>query len=137
VIELDPLFLTLEEVLDVHADQLRLFGGTAGIRDHGSLESAIATPSATFSGAFLHGTIWQMAAAYAFHIAQNQPFLDGNKRVGLNACLLFLALNGWEVVDPGGALYDGMIGFADGSMNKSGFADLLRSLSVPSDSMEA
>ena len=64
-----------------------------------------------------------MAAAYAFHIAQNQPFLDGNKRVGLNACLLFLALNGWEVVDPPGSLYDAMIAFAEGTLEKPGMAD--------------
>ena len=92
--------LTLAEVLEIHADQLRLFGGSEGIRDQGALESAVATPEATFAGAFLHETLWEMAAAYAFHIAQNQPFLDGNKRVGLNACLLFLTLNGWQVNDP-------------------------------------
>lgn len=132
----DPLFLTLSEVLEIHADQLRLFGGSDGIRDQGALESAIAMPETTFGGAFLHETLWDMAAAYAFHIAQNQPFLDGIKRVGLNACLLFLALNGWEVNDPAGALYDAMIAFAEGTLEKSGLADILRSLAVPLDSLE-
>jgi death on curing protein len=136
VSDTEPVFLTLAEVLEIHADQLRLFGGSEGIRDQGALESAIATPEATFAGAFLHETLWEMAAAYAFHIAQNQPFLDGNKRVGLNACLLFLALNGWEVNDPTGALYDAMIAFAEGTLKKPGLADILRSLAIPLDSFE-
>ena len=59
----DPLFLSLEEVLELHADQLRLFGGTAGIRDKGALESAIAVPFATFGGEFLHTCLFEMAAA--------------------------------------------------------------------------
>ena len=129
----DPLFLSLEEVLELHADQIRLFGGTAGIRDKGALESAIAVPSATFDGEFLHTGLFEMAAAYAFHIAQNQPFLDGNKRAGLNACLVFLMLNGWEVVDPQEALYDAMLAFAVGSLDKLGFAGLLESLATEID----
>lgn len=62
----EPLFLTLSEVLEIHADQLRLFGGSDGIRDQGALESAIAMPEATFAGTFLHENLWDMAAAYAF-----------------------------------------------------------------------
>ncbi len=114
----ESLFLTLSEVLEIHADHSCLFGGSDGIRDQGALESAIAMPEATFAGAFLRETRWDMAAAYAFHIAQNQPVLDGNRRVGLNACLLFLALNGGEINDPAGALYDVMIAFAEGTLEK-------------------
>lgn len=72
-----------------------------------------------------------MAAAYAFHIAEGQPFLDGNKRAALNAALVFLDLNGWLVSDPEMRLYDGMIGFATGDLGKAQFAELLRSLSAP------
>ena len=72
----EPLFLTVDEVL-LHADQLRLFGGSDGIRDQGALDSAVATPASTFDGKFLHQDLFHMAAAYAFHIAENQPFVDG------------------------------------------------------------
>lgn len=69
-----------------------------------------------------------MAAAYAFHIAQNQPFVDGNKRAGLGAALVFLKLNGIEIDDPDAQLYDAMIAFAERRMDKSGLARLLRTL---------
>lgn len=98
---MDPseiIFLTYEEILTFHADQLRLFGGQDGIRDDGVLRSAIATPEASFDGIYLHDNVFLMAAAYAFHIAEGQPFVDGNKRTGLNAALVFLELNGWSVV---------------------------------------
>jgi death on curing protein len=126
-----PLFLTLNEVLELHADQLRLFGGADGVRDAGALESAVAMAEATFDGAFLHDGPFEMAAAYAFHIAENQPFLDGNKRTALNAALVFLYLNGWEVSDPDMQLYEAMIGFAIRSTTKRDFARLLKALSEP------
>ena len=70
-----------------------------------------------------------MAAAYAFHIAQNQPFLDGNKRTGLLSALVFLDLNGIQVVERDNEFYDAMIGLATGILSKEGLADLLRSRS--------
>lgn len=76
----DPLFLTVNEILTLHEDQLRLFGGASGIRDRNALESAVMTPASTYDGAFLHDDLFHMAAAYAYHIAENQPFVDGNKR---------------------------------------------------------
>ena len=108
-IEPAPLFLTVEDVLALHDDQLRLFGGSAGVRDAGALDSAVATPAATFDQEFLHDDLFHMAAAYAFHIAENQPFVDGNKRTGLNAAIVFLDINGWIVSDPDMRLYDAMI----------------------------
>jgi death-on-curing protein len=88
-------------------------------------------PAATFDGTFLHVSVFEMAAAYAFHIAQNQPFFDGNKRTGLNAALVFLYVNGWLVADPQMALYDAMLAFASHTLDKVGFARLLESLAVP------
>lgn len=129
----EPCFLTLEEVLELHSDQLRLFGGSDGLRDGGALESAVAMPSATFDGSFLHDGPFEMAAAYAFHIAENQPFIDGNKRTALNAALVFLNLNGWNVSDPDMALYDAMIAFATRTLDKRGFARLLQSLAEPGE----
>jgi len=93
----------------LHDEQLERFGGSAGVRDRGGLESAVAVVQATFDGRLLHSDNFEMAAAYAFHIAENQPFVDGNKRTGLNAALVFLDMNGWLVLDPDQRLYDAMI----------------------------
>lgn len=129
----EVVFLTYEEILQFHADQLRLFGGQDGIRDDGVLRSALATPEASFDGVFLHESVFHMAAAYAFHIAEGQPFVDGNKRTGLNAALVFLELNGWSVDDPQGELYGAMIGLATGALNKSGLAEVFQSLAEHAD----
>jgi death on curing protein len=127
----EPLFLSVDEVLDLHADQLRLFGGSDGVRDRGALDSAVATPASTFDGAFLHEDLFHMAAAYAFHIAENQPFVDGNKRTALNAALVFLDINGWVVSDPDARLYDAMLSIATRLLDKRGLAVLLQELAVP------
>jgi death-on-curing protein len=87
------VFLTLDEVIALHSDQIERYGGRAGIRDLGLLQSALGTPSATFEGRFLHEGLHEMAAAYLFHVVRNHPFVDGNKRVGLMALLAFLGLN--------------------------------------------
>ncbi len=91
------LFLTLQEALDLHKDQIRRYGGIEGIRDVALLHSALATPQATFGGSFLHEGLYAMAGAYLFHIVQNHPFLDGNKRTGALAAIVFLGLNGIEL----------------------------------------
>jgi death-on-curing protein len=127
----DPVFLDVDDVLSMHDDQLHHFGGSAGIRDQGALESAVAVPSSTFDGAYLHADLFEMAAAYAFHIAENQPFLDGNKRTGLNAAVVFLDLNGWLVLDPDERLADAILQLAGRRLDKRGLADLLRELSRP------
>ena len=88
----DPEFLELEDVLAIHREQLARFGGGAGIRDAGLLDSALATPRATFGGSYVHGDVFSMAAAYAFHVAENQPFVDGNKRTGLLCAVVFLEI---------------------------------------------
>jgi len=82
-------FLTVDDVEFLHEEQLRLFGGLEGVRDRAALESAVAVPTATFAGDFLHEDIFVMAAAYAYHLAESQAFLDGNKRTALNAALVF------------------------------------------------
>jgi death-on-curing protein len=89
----NPTFLTLAEVLEIHRDQINRYGGDPGIRDLDLLQSALAVPAAGFGGRFLHSDIYEMAAAYLFHIIQNHPFVDGNKRTGAVAALVFLALN--------------------------------------------
>ena len=90
---MNPTFLSIGEVLEIHRDQISRYGGDPGIRDLGLLQSALAMPAAGFGGRYLHGDLYEMAAAYLFHIIQNHPFVDGNKRTGVVAALVFLALN--------------------------------------------
>jgi death-on-curing protein len=128
----EPDFLSVEDVTQIHDEQIAAYGGAAGVRDQGLLESAVAMPRASFGEAYLHADLAHMAAAYAFHIAQNQPYLDGNKRTGLVAALVFLDLNGVTVLDPRERLYDAMIAVAERRMDKDGLAELFRELSVQS-----
>lgn len=88
----EPLWLTPDAVADVHSEQLALFGGPDGIRDLGLLESALARPVNRF--AYGERDLAVLAAAYAFGIARNHPFVDGNKRVSLLTLIIFLRLNG-------------------------------------------
>lgn len=94
----EPVFLSLEDVLEIHRDQIQHYGGLPGVRDLGLLQSAVCMPLAEFDGNFLHKDLFEMAAAYLFHLAMNHPFIDGNKRVGVVAALVFLDLNGYELV---------------------------------------
>ncbi len=89
----DPVLLDIEDVLVIRDEQLGRYGGAAGLRDAALLESAVAMPRATAGGEFVHEDLFAMAAAYAFRIAQNQPFIDGTKRTGLLAGLVFLDLS--------------------------------------------
>jgi len=113
------LFLTLDEMLSLHAEQIRLFGGSSGVRDVGLLESAMGSVEATFDGAFLHETIFAMAAAYLHAICRNHPFLDGNKRTAVAAALTFLEMNGIEVDADEDAFYDLVIGVIEGRVSKA------------------
>ncbi len=92
-----PKFITWNEVLDIHTDQISSFGGSVGIRDEGLLESALAQPQVTFAGELLHPTIYQQAAAYLYHLAMNHPFIDGNKRTAFAVMDTFLRLNGYAL----------------------------------------
>lgn len=123
---LRPVFLTLDEVLALHADQLERYGGDPGLRDVGLLESALATPRATFGRAYLHGSLPEMAAAYLFHLVGNHPFVDGNKRVGLAAAIAFLGLNGlWLEAEPD-ELTELVLRLARGEATKAEAAEFLR-----------
>lgn len=122
-------FLTLDQVLRLHSKSLAQHGGTDGIRDMGLLQSAIAQPAASFGGEYLHASLFEKAAAYAFHIAENQPFLDGNKRTALLSALVFMKSNGVAIRhDPRDELYPAMIALANRQLDKSGLAALLRRL---------
>src|SRR6266852_1644927 len=83
----------MEEAREIHADQIERYGGSPGIRDITLLQSAIAMPAAGFGEQYLHADLFEMAAAYLFHIVKDHPFVDGNKRVGIVMLLAFLGLN--------------------------------------------
>jgi len=124
----DPLFLTDEDVVAIHADQFGEFGGAQGIRDPGLLSSAVAQPRATFGGAFLHADLYDMAAAYLYHLTKNHAFVDGNKRTAMIAALDFLDLNGVDVETEAPSLFDLLVGVAAGRVSKIDAAHELRRL---------
>lgn len=87
-------FLTVDIVRELHAAAIAAFGGSDGVRDTALLESAVVAPQATFGGQSVYADLPEVAAAYLFYLCRNHPFIDGNKRTALGACLLFLRLNG-------------------------------------------
>ena len=116
------------EVLLILQDQIRRYGGAYGVRDIDLLSSALAMPSASFEGKFLHNGVYDQAAAYAFHICQNHPFIDGNKRTALATALVFLSLNGVEIDDPNEALYELMMNVSGKGTGKAEIASEFRRL---------
>jgi len=121
---MEPEFLTWDDVLHLHGRSLAEHGGISGIRDRGMAESAIAQPRQDyfFGGADHFG----IAAAYAFHIAQAQAFLDGNKRTAVASALTFLNLNGIPTRGHGDEIYAAMIAIAERRLDKPGLAALFR-----------
>jgi len=122
----EPIFLTLEQVEDLHRRALELHGGQDGVRDPSALESAVIHPRNVLY--YAQGDIFDVAAAYAFHLAESQAVLDGNKRVGIAAALVFLRTNGVTVSRATGELYSSMIAIAERRMGKPELAALLRTL---------
>ena len=94
---LDPTFLTIEEVLLIYESMIDNYGGSHGIRDENLLFSALEMPRSGFGGEYFHKSIFEMAAAYLFHLVKNHPFVDGNKRIGLACADLFLAMNDFDL----------------------------------------
>jgi death-on-curing protein len=126
----NPEFLTVEDVLDIHALQIARYGGAEGLRDHGLLESAVSQPQATFGGEFVHEGLFAMAAAYLFHIVGNHPFLDGNKRTGLLSALVFLDVNGIAMEEDSEMLYNLTLAVAESRADKQEAAATLARVAV-------
>ncbi len=121
------LFLTLDDILESHQNQIETYGGSHGIRDIGLLESAIAQPEASFGGQYLHADIFEMAAAYIYHLVMNHPFVDGNKRVGLEAALIFLEINNENLSASDEELVDLVLKTTAGQVGKREIAEFFRS----------
>lgn len=126
-----PRFLTLEQILAIHADQIDRYGGSPGVRDIGLLQSALAMPRASFAGDYLHPTPHEMAAAHLFHLTQNHPFIDGNKRIGLAAAIGFLGLNDVWLEAESSDLVEIVFRVARSEIGKPEIAVFLRSHCVP------
>jgi death-on-curing protein len=119
-------FLGLQEILAIHRDQIARYGGSTGIRDTGLLTSAAAMPEAMYKGEFLHTDEYDMSAAYLFHLVRNHPFIDGNKRVGAVAAIIFLELNGYLFEAPEDDFSEMVYGVARSELNKADIAIFLR-----------
>lgn len=122
-------FLDLPAILSFHQDLINLYGGAPGIRDLGMLESALAQPQTTNQGEYLHKDLFHMAAAYGFHICQNHPFFDGNKRTALVATYTFLYVNGYRLEADKKSLYAIISDLANGKVSKNELAGYLKTFS--------
>ena len=123
-----PPFLTKDQVLYIHEQQLIAYGGRDGIREPGLLDSALAVPQSGFGEEYFHSYPYGIAAAYAYHIAENQPFVDGNKRTAVVAALSFLDACGIDLNDETGALCDAMKAIGTKNLSKDGLEKLLAKL---------
>jgi death-on-curing protein len=120
----EPKFLTLAEVLYLHDESLHRFGGREGIGDLGLIESAIGSAKNAFW--YGGGDIYEIAAAYAFHIAESQAFTDGNKRTGAAAALSFLLRNGVDAPVDDDTIYNALIDIANKRLDKVGLIEVTR-----------
>ena len=122
----DPLFLTIAQVTALHRLSIESFGGADGIRDIALFEAAITHPQQVYF--YTQADLFDVAAAYAFHIAQAQACFDGNKRTGAAAALLFLDVNGVSTDVDSAPLHEAMLAGAEKKMTKVELADMLRRL---------
>lgn len=120
----EPRWLPKQLILAVHNRQLAEHGGGAGVRDEGLLESALARPQNLF--AYGESDVAALAGAYAFGIAKNHPFIDGNKRTAFVACELFLAANGYDLAASDEECLAMMLGLAASEVDETEFAVWLR-----------
>jgi death-on-curing protein len=122
----EPRFLTLKEVLYLPDQSIVRFGGSTGIGDIGLVESALGAAQNVFW--YGRGDLYQIAAAYGFHLAEAQAFVDANKRTGVSAALTFLSLKGIRVPEDDGSIYQALIDIANKRQDKGGLAVILREL---------
>jgi death on curing protein len=123
---MEPIFLSLEDVMALHQDQIDTYGGSPGVRELGLLLSAIEMPKASFGGQFLHEDLYMMGAAYLFHIVQNHSFIDGNKRAGLAATIAFMRFNRLKLEADHDSLTEMVLDVAQGRLTKDEIAQFLR-----------
>lgn len=122
------LHLTVEIVEEIHSEAITQFGGSSGLRDRALLESAVAAPQASFGGQSPFGDVIEVGAAYLYYLCSNHPFIDGNKRVALGSCLVFLQLNGYTPA-PDGEVWESLtLDVAAGALSRAEATERLRGL---------
>jgi death-on-curing protein len=126
----EPIFLELGRVLQLHRILIEVYGGADGTRDTGLLISALEQPRTRFDGSYLHADLFEMAAAYMFHIVSNHPFIDGNKRTGAASAIIFLEINGIEIEADEDGLIDITLAVATGKTEKPDIAAFFRERAV-------
>jgi len=127
----DITFLSLDDVIEVHRRQLDLYGGSDGFIDRNVVESAAAQPAMSMFGQYLHEDVAEMAAAYLFHFAAAQGFVDGNKRTAAGCATVFLGRNGYELGCTEDDLYELTMAIANGRMSKEEAGDWIRDRLAP------
>ncbi len=123
-----PIHLTVKRVQEIHQQAIDRFGGSDGIRDYSLLESAVSAPQATFGGDSLYKDLIEIAAAYLFYLCRNHPFIDGNKRAALGACIVFLKINGFKPKADGPEWESLALDVAASRLNRDQTTERLRAL---------
>ena len=121
----DINFIPKDIILYFHNQLIQTYGGSFGIRDEDLLDSALKQAKATYEGKFLHNTIYKMAAAYGFHLCNNHPFVDGNKRIALVAMDIFLQRNGFEIIASEKETYTLIMALSTGELTKKELSEWL------------
>jgi death-on-curing protein len=116
----EPVWLTKQQILALHANQIQEHGGSHGVRDDSLLESALGKPQNLYC--YAEPTIFEIAASYGYGIIKNHPFVDGNKRTGIVATGVFLMINGWNIEVPEPELVLTTVSVADGSLEEKAFS---------------
>lgn len=124
----DCFHLTVEVVQEIHAEAMARFGGSEGLRDLTLLESAVAAPQASFGGKSPYDDLVEVSGAYLFYLCRNHPFIDGNKRAALAACIVFLRLNGLEPAPDAPEWENLTLGVASGELDREQATKRLRKL---------
>ncbi len=127
----DCLHLTVEIVREIHLEAITQFGGSDGVRELALLESAVSAPQASFGGKSVYADLPEIASAYLFYICRNHPFIDGNKRAALGACLVFLRLNGFNPAPDSQAWEDLTLDVAASRIDRDQTTTRLRKLLKP------
>ena len=129
----DPIWISVELATAIHRRQLAEHGGAAGVRDPGLLESALNRPRHVFAYSDPTPDIQTLAAAYAFGVARNHPFIDGNKRTAYVVCRTFLLLNGFDLTAKREERYRTFLALAAGELDEEGLTSWLASNTRPND----
>lgn len=126
-----PKFLTYEQVVELHKLQINEFGGSHGVKDEGLLLSAIGQPEAGFGDEYFHKDLYEMAAAYLFHLVKNHAFNDGNKRIAALAAAVFLQVNGLTVIADADEFEKLVLDAAQSLVDKERIANFFRTNTQP------